>query len=196
MSSTANNFYKNASKAKFAKLYGFDRFKSTNNFGEATKRNSSVSPTKVFPMRDSLKHSKNISILPLMNSYNEITSHKLLDIVLNQFHFYKTFFPLNNYKLINQIKDKLQEELIKHKNEINKKNKELHNLRIAFIKLDEENKKNIKIIQEIITAAGRSSKSESGKVTPEELEKEIKQTLEYTHPTEKVLLRLKEVFLS
>jgi len=34
-------------------------------------------------------------------------------------------------------KDKLQEELLKHKNEINTKNKELHKLRID--KLDEEN---------------------------------------------------------
>ena len=36
------------------------------------------------------------------------------------------------------------------KNQMNKKNKEFHVLKIAYNKLDEENRKNTKLIQEII----------------------------------------------
>ena len=81
-----------------------------------------------------------------------------------------------------------------HKNEINKKIKELHNIKIAFIKLDEENKKNVKIIEEIIIESGRGRKDGvSLGLSPEELESEIKNILAYTHPSDKMLSKLKEV---
>jgi len=86
----------------------------------------------------------------------------------------------------------LQEELINYKNDINKKNKELHSLKIAFIKLDEENKKNMKIIEEIIIEAGRG-RGEMAKMTPEDLDSEIKNIMGYTHPSDKMVLKLKEV---
>ena len=86
----------------------------------------------------------------------------------------------------------MQEELINYKNEINKKNKELHNFKIAFIKLDEENKKNVKIIEEIIMESGRG-RGEIAKISPEELDSEIKNIMAYTHPSDKMILKLKEV---
>ena len=81
-----------------------------------------------------------------------------------------------------------------HKNEVNKKNKELHNLKIAYIKLDEENKKNIKIIEEIIIETGRNQKnSELVKMDQEMLESEIRNMMTMSNPTEKTLFKLKEV---
>jgi hypothetical protein len=81
-----------------------------------------------------------------------------------------------------------------HKNEFNKKNKELHNLKIAYIKLDEENKKNIKIIEEIIIETGRNQKnSELVKMDQEMLESEIRNMMTMSNPSEKTLFKLKEV---
>jgi len=97
------------------------------------------------------------------------------------------FFEIN-------LKDKLQEELINYKNDLNKKNKELHSVKIAFMKLDEENKKNLKIIEEIIIESGRG-KGELAKMSPEELDFEIKNIMEYTHPSDKMVYKLREVNL-
>lgn len=70
----------------------------------------------------------------------------------------------------------------------------MHNLKIAYIKLDEENKKNIKIIEEIIIETGRNQKnSELIKMNQEELENEIKNMMTIANPTEKTLFKLKEV---
>jgi hypothetical protein len=70
----------------------------------------------------------------------------------------------------------------------------MHNLKIAFIKLDEENKKNIKIIEEIIIETGRNQKnSELIKMDQEELENEIKNMMTIANPSEKTLNKLKEV---
>ena len=81
-----------------------------------------------------------------------------------------------------------------HKNEINKKNKEFHNLKVSYIKLDEENKKNIKIIEEILIESGRSQKnSDLIKMNPEELENEIRNIFSVANPSDKTLFRLKEV---
>jgi len=82
------------------------------------------------------------------------------------------------------------------KNEINKKNKELQSIKFAYIKLDEENKKNIKIIEEIIIETGRNQKnSELIKMNQEELENEIKNMIAISNPSEKTLFKLKEVNL-
>ncbi len=84
--------------------------------------------------------------------------------------------------------------MINYKNEINKKNKEIHNMKIAFMKLDEENKKNIKIIEEIIIEAGRTIKDgDIFKMNAEELENEIRHIMTYTHPSDKMIYKLKEV---
>lgn len=56
--------------------------------------------------------------------------------------------------------DKLKEELIKYKNELNKKSKECHSIKIAFLKLDTENKKNIKIIEEVLQEASKQKGEE------------------------------------
>ena len=81
-----------------------------------------------------------------------------------------------------------------HKNEINKKNKEFNSLKVAYIKLDEENKKNIKIIEEIIIETGRNQKnSELIKMNQDELENEIKNMMTLSNPSEKTLFKLKEV---
>lgn len=67
-------------------------------------------------------------------------------------------------------------------------------MKISFLKLDEENKKNIKILEEIIIESGRTIKEgDCFKLTSEELESEIKNIMAYTHPSDKMLLKLKEV---
>lgn len=67
-------------------------------------------------------------------------------------------------------------------------------MKISFLKLDEENKKNIKILEEIIIESGRKIKEgDCFKLTSEELESEIKNIMAYTHPSDKMLLKLKEV---
>jgi hypothetical protein len=80
------------------------------------------------------------------------------------------------------------------KNEINKKNKEFHNLKIAYFKLDEENKKNVKIVDEIIQSYGRNTKTvDLNKMKSDDYENEIKNILSMGIPSEKTLLRLNEV---
>ena len=77
---------------------------------------------------------------------------------------------------------------------MNKKNKEFHNMKISYLKLDEENKKNIKIIEEIIIESGRNQKnSELIKMNQDELELEIKNIISISNPSDKLLLKLKEV---
>ena len=82
------------------------------------------------------------------------------------------------------------------KNEIHKKNKDYHNLKVAYFKLDEENKKNVKIIEKIIIECGRNMKcAELNKMNSEEYDNEIKNILSIGMPTERTLLQLKEVIL-
>lgn len=78
--------------------------------------------------------------------------------------------------------------------EVNKKNKEIHSMKIAFVKLDDENRKNIRILEEVIIEANKNKKNlESFKYSPEELESEIKNVLSYYTPSEKLLGKLVEV---
>lgn len=81
------------------------------------------------------------------------------------------------------------------KYEVNKKNKELHSLKIAFVKLDDENKKNIRILEEVIIEANKNRKKnmESIKYTAEDLENEIRNVLTYSSPSDKLLSKLIEV---
>jgi hypothetical protein len=52
----------------------------------------------------------------------------------------------------------------------------------------------VKIIEDIILEAGRTRKDgEVYKMSPEELENEIKSVMGYTHPSDKMLYKLKEV---
>jgi len=70
---------------------------------------------------------------------------------------------VSNYNIQNlniMDNDKLKEELIKYKNELNKKSKECHSIKIAFLKLDTENKKNIKIIEEVLQEASKQKGEE------------------------------------
>ncbi len=59
-----------------------------------------------------------------------------------------TNYNIQNLNIMDS--DKLKEELIKTKNETNKRNKEFHMLKIAYLKLDSENKRNLKIIEEVL----------------------------------------------
>ncbi len=87
------------------------------------------------------------------------------------------------------------EETNNLKIEINRKNKEIHLLKIAFAKLDEENKKNIHVIEEVIIEANRNKKSNGDgfKFNPEDLEKEIRNCLTYSITSDKLLVKLLEV---
>jgi len=63
--------------------------------------------------------------------------------------------------------DKLKEELILVKNELNKRNKDYNAIKIAYTKLDTENKKNVKIIEEILEEASKQ------KIIPDYLERNV-----------------------
>ena len=78
--------------------------------------------------------------------------------------------------------------------EVNKKNKEIHSMKIAFVKLDDENKKNIRILEEVIIEANRNKKKmEKQPYSPEDLENEIKNVLTYATPSDRLLSKLIEV---
>lgn len=80
--------------------------------------------------------------------------------------------------------------------EVNKKNKEMHSMKIAFVKLDDENKKNIRILEEVIIEANRNRKKmETVKYSSDEMENEIKNVLTYHTPSDKLLTKLMEVKL-
>jgi hypothetical protein len=95
---------------------------------------------------------------------------------------------VSNYNIQNlniMDNDKLKEELIKYKNELNKKSKECHSLKIAFLKLDAENKKNIKIIEEVL--------QEASKQKGEEEESDWKNLIASTHMNINTINKLKDV---
>jgi len=78
--------------------------------------------------------------------------------------------------------------------EVNKKNKEMHSMKIAFVKLDDENKKNIRILEEVIIEANKNRKKmETVKYSTDEMENEIKNVLTYHTPSDKLFSRLMEV---
>lgn len=81
------------------------------------------------------------------------------------------------------------------KHELNKKNKEIHSLKIAFSKLDEENKKNLHIIEEVLIEANKHRRNlgESFNFNPEDLENEIRNCLTYSVTSDKLLVKLLEV---
>ncbi len=82
--------------------------------------------------------------------------------------FPKQFLPtFANYNLQNPPQDivynslkqeKLREELINSKNQMNKKNKEFHVMKIAYNKLDEENRKNSKLMQDLMEEYEKSKR--------------------------------------
>jgi len=68
-------------------------------------------------------------------------------------------------------------------------------MKIAYAKLDEENKKNIHIIEEVIIEANRHKKNigDGFKFNPEDLEREIKNCLSYSVTSDKLIAKLLEV---
>jgi hypothetical protein len=93
--------------------------------------------------------------MPLIKEYGQGTANQGMQLPSPRqtgLHF------VSNYNIQNlnvMDADKLKEELIKSKNELNKKHKEVHSLRISFFKLDAENRKNIKIIEEVLQEASK-----------------------------------------
>lgn len=88
----------------------------------------------------------------------------------------------------------MNDELLGVKQEINKKIRDYNNLKFAYIKLDEENKKNVKVIEEIISACGRSTSSdELNKMNPQELENEIRNILTLRSPSDGMIVKLRDV---
>lgn len=53
-------------------------------------------------------------------------------------------------------KDKFKDELIKLKEEVNRKRQEMTLMKIEYAKLDEDNNKNVKIIENFLTEAGKN----------------------------------------
>lgn len=83
------------------------------------------------------------------------TSHTRMPILMNNGGTLSNFFTYNIQNISTTDNDKLKDELLKIKLELNKKNKEHHALKIAYKKLDEENKRNIRVIEEILAQADK-----------------------------------------
>ena len=101
-------------------------------------------------------------------------------------------YNIQNLKIMDS--DKLQEELIKAKSELNRKVKELHSLKILYGKLDNENKRNVRIIEEVLDEATRLRALNNSKDRNLEDESNIKNLLANTYFSDFTLNKLKEVF--
>lgn len=118
--------------------------------------------------------------------------------LIKEYGMKKTFTPVmpnivssyNAQNLTSLDTDKLQDELLKSKNELNKRNKEYAALKIAFSKLDTENKRNIKIIEEVLDLAAKQKQNNN---KSEEYESEVKNILANTHISSNNVFKLKEV---
>jgi hypothetical protein len=96
---------------------------------------------------------------------------------------------VTNYNIQNLVitdVERLKEETIKLKNELNKRNKEYNGIKIAFLKLDSENKKNMRIIEDILEEATRQKYQANN-----ELETDLKNLI-HTNISTNSLNRLKE----
>lgn len=72
--------------------------------------------------------------------------------------------------------------------------KETHAIKIAFLKLDHENKKNVKIIEEmIIETAKQKLDQEIFSFPPEEYYNELKNALQFEKTSDRLLSKLIEV---
>ena len=171
------NFYQIKQRKMNATSNNFFKGKKGNNLYQSAdvkmsydnlpRGRTSMSPNRNTGLSDILKKNRK-SKLPLVNGTN------------------------NPYKLMDT--DKLNEELITYKNEINKKNKEFNYLKISYNKLDEENKKNINIIEQIIIESGRNQRNtQLINMNQEDLENEIKNIFCISNPSDKMLNKLKEV---
>jgi hypothetical protein len=100
-------------------------------------------------------------------------------------------YNIQNLKIMDP--DKLQEELIKAKSELNRKVKELHSLKILYIKLDNENKRNVRIIEEVLDEATRLRALNNSKDRNLEDESNIKNLIANTYFSDFTLNKLKEV---
>jgi predicted DNA-binding ArsR family transcriptional regulator len=118
-----------------------------------------------------------------------------MPIIKDNFHGSRGLNPIvpnlvTNYNTQNLNildKDKMHEEMIKNKTEMNKKNKDFHSLKIAYSKLENENKKNVKIIEEILEEASKQ------KTPGEEVENDIKNIIANSNLPMNSFMKLREV---
>jgi len=93
-------------------------------------------------------------------------------------------------------KERKNEEIKRYKQDFHEKVKEIHSIKIAFLKLDHENKKNIKIIQEMIIETAKAKINEEiFSFPPEDYFKELKKALDFGKTSDRFLSKLIEVFL-
>jgi hypothetical protein len=167
---TQSNFFK-TSRTKFLLN---DKDTRTNSVYDKPRVKTSSSPNR----------------MPLIKEYNM----KMKSSLYSNVPTVVTNYNIQNLKTMDQ--DKLQEELIKSKNELNKRNKDYHSLKISYLKLDSENKRNIKIIEEILEEASKqkSNPQNNKERKSEEDESELKNILANTHVSMSNVYKLKEVF--
>jgi len=89
--------------------------------------------------------------------------------------------------------DRLKDELIKVKSELNKRNKEYNAIKVAFNKVDLENKKSVKIIEEILEEAIRQNPALSSEPNSFINENDIKTLVGNSTITSSLFFKLKEV---
>ena len=185
MSSIPNLYKPNSSKNKLQNVYPYDSFRP-GNINENQIRGKSSSPSTKFNMqKDILKSMKGNNF-----QNNNFNSYNTGGFKFNDTVKYINFF----LKFNKNFKEKLNEEIKNMKLEVNKKNKEIHSMKIQFVKLDDENKKNIRILEEVIIEANRNRKKmETVKYSAEDLEHEIKKILTYATPSDRLLSKLMEV---
>lgn len=105
---------------------------------------------------------------------------------------------VTNYNIqnINTLdNEKLKEELIKVKSDLNKKNREYNMIKIGYNKLDGENKKNMKVIDEIIEEVSKQKQHQNPESNADLNENELKNLIANTNFSPNFLIKIKEVHI-
>jgi len=89
MTSTGNNFYKNGNKIKLPNMYAYESYKSSSLI-DCSKGKNSISPNRIFSVKENNRNSKTNPFLPMMNSYNN-HPFKLMDNVKFKRNIFKKF---------------------------------------------------------------------------------------------------------
>jgi hypothetical protein len=140
--------------------------------------------TSVFdqPPRVKTSSSPNRKIFHVIK--NELTNNVMMPNIV-------TNYNIQNINLHDT--DRLKDELIKAKSELNKRNKEYNAIKVAFNKVDSENKKSVKIIEEILEEAIRQNPTLSGDPTSLLNENDIKNLVGNSTISSSLFFKLKEV---
>jgi hypothetical protein len=123
---------------------------SSNKNENPIQKNLKYRLTSVFDQPPRVKTSSSPNRINFQVTKIEPTNQAMMPSIVTNYNIQN----INTYDT-----DKLKEELIKSKSELNKRNKEYNAIKIAFNKVDSENKKSVKIIEDILEEAMKQNPS-------------------------------------